>query len=340
MKLYILIFTLLLCVNVYAMKEPPVQALEDIVTATESIDGKTPADMATVTEQDQTQALIGEVQVSPTENTVLDRLKDILTALTNVTGFGGDFIDIHDADVHVTMINRHVVNVTATNSTLASGATAGDTVITIQNGDMGSFIVGDKISLTEGNTEEPDCMTITAKGAAPPNTLTLDRPLDNDYTTSAVVTKVEEDLTTTAGSLSAPISYRVTPPADETWHLTRMLGTMVMTNDSSFNEFCSVAALSNGLLVRENDGGTWKTLANWKDDATIAETMYDLDAVPKAPAGKAGQMFRWTFKRTSSIVKLEGANGDYLEVAIQDNLTGAIDCEVIHITVQGHKEGE
>jgi len=103
--LLILLALLLVSSFAYAEKEPPTQATEDIKTAIESVDGKTPSDMATVTEQDQTQALIGEVQASPTSNTVLDRLKDIDDTLQSVIGFTGDVIDIHDADVHVTMIN-------------------------------------------------------------------------------------------------------------------------------------------------------------------------------------------------------------------------------------------
>lgn len=51
---------------------------------TTSIDGKIPSDPSTVTEQDQTQALIGEVQASPTENTLLERVKVLETELVNI----------------------------------------------------------------------------------------------------------------------------------------------------------------------------------------------------------------------------------------------------------------
>ncbi|MCK5615625.1 hypothetical protein KAR91_77890 [Candidatus Pacearchaeota archaeon] len=63
----------------------PSAILENIDDSLTSIDGKIPADPSTVTEQDQTQALIGEVQASPTENTVLDRLKDINTVQSDGT---------------------------------------------------------------------------------------------------------------------------------------------------------------------------------------------------------------------------------------------------------------
>ena len=302
--LYTLLIVLLLVTGSFAMKEPPVQALLDFIT--------------TLTDASQ-------------KTQIVDGSGNVIGSLDNA-------LDIHDADVHVTLINRHITNVTATTSTLASGASAGDTVITIQNADMGNFAVGDKITLSEGTTEEPDCVEITAKGAAPPNTLTLDRPIDNAYTTSATVTKVEENLVAN-GSLASPISFTVIPPSDETWHIVRIIGTMVMANDSSFNELCSIAAVANGINIRENDGGTWKTLANWKDDADIAESMFDLEPVAKAPAGKSGQRFRWTFDKAKMIVKLEGANSDYFQVDIQDNITGG-DCEVVHLMAQGHKEAE
>ena len=82
---------------------------------TTSIDGKIPSGPATVTKQDETKALIGEVQASPTSNTMLDRLKQIednqtdksqFCKITDVAGFSAiidsksnAFVDI-DAEHH------------------------------------------------------------------------------------------------------------------------------------------------------------------------------------------------------------------------------------------------
>lgn len=60
-------------------------SLAIIAGDTTSIDGKIPSDPATVTEQNQLQDLIGEVQASPTENTVLERLKVLETAMTDAS---------------------------------------------------------------------------------------------------------------------------------------------------------------------------------------------------------------------------------------------------------------
>lgn len=46
-----------------------------------------PTDASTHTGQDELKALIGEVQASPTSNTVLDRLKSAVTHLATIAGF-------------------------------------------------------------------------------------------------------------------------------------------------------------------------------------------------------------------------------------------------------------
>ena len=98
-KLLLFLSIILLCANfAYAKNTCPLcgeatEAKQDAGNAdlsiiagdTTSIDGKIPSDPSTVTEQDQTQALIGEVQASPTANTVLDRLKDVNTAQSDGT---------------------------------------------------------------------------------------------------------------------------------------------------------------------------------------------------------------------------------------------------------------
>ncbi len=56
---------------------------DDAITKLTSIDGK---DFSTATKQDVLAALIGEVQASPTSNTILDRLKDLLTEISLASG--------------------------------------------------------------------------------------------------------------------------------------------------------------------------------------------------------------------------------------------------------------
>ncbi|MGE0022119.1 MAG: hypothetical protein AB7S70_00620 [Hyphomicrobium sp.] len=65
-----------------------VDGLEALATALNGyVDGLEAKDFATSAKQDALAALVGEVQASPTANTVLDRLKTIATSLTTLAGY-------------------------------------------------------------------------------------------------------------------------------------------------------------------------------------------------------------------------------------------------------------
>jgi hypothetical protein len=254
----------------------------------------------------------------------------------NVIGSLENAFDVHIKDVHDDLINRYLVSFSGTTSNLNAAASVGDTALTVVSD--AAFTVGDWINITEGNTEETNFIKITAKPGG--NVLTLDRPIDNAYTTGtpAVVEIVENNIASTAGTLAAPISYKIQPPANETWHIIRLLLTISDATNTAMtiNLFGNIAALTNGVVVRRDNNGTKTTLTNWKSNADFYEDAYDVDLTLQSPGTEKGMAVRWTIEKAGSYVKLEGANSDYLEVLIQDDLTALDDFQ---IKIQGHPEG-
>jgi hypothetical protein len=304
-----------------------------------------------------TEEQIGEVQETPTQYTLLRRLKDLLTGiilatgnaiigkvkvvddLGNVIGSLGNALDVHVTDVHDITLNRYFVQYMATTSSLDGVVNAQDKTIDIQASDYANFPVGSWIQIKDGNKEETNFCQVTIAGGSP--TLTLDRPLDNSYANGSIVTLVQTNLATAVGSLGSPISFKLLPPSDETWHIKRfLLASINTTLESSFEKFLSLDALTNGVILRHHSNGNTRIISHWKKDADFIEDMYDFYPVDKPPTGKFGTQGRFTLSKSESYSRLRGANGDFLEILIQNDLTvNSNRLEDWQIKAQGHLEG-
>lgn len=289
---------------------------------------------------------VGEVQVSPTENTVLDRLKDISVNQTNSThktqvvnsvgdavGITNNALDVHVSDVHRSLLNRYMTQFSGTTSNLNVNASIGSTDLTVVSD--AAFSAGDWIYIHEGATEENNFLKVTAKPGG--NVLTLDRPLDNAYTTitPAIVELVYVNMALFNGSLVTPVSFTIQPPSDEVWHMRRLLLTLQDNTVMDTSKFGGGTVLTYGIVVRVDNNGVKYTITNWKSNADFMEDSYDVTFHDKAPAGNYGLAMRWSPDKVDAYIRLDGATNDYLEVLIQDSLTGLVDCQ---IKVQGHKE--
>ncbi|MBC8232815.1 hypothetical protein H8E77_24980, partial [bacterium] len=105
---------------------------DNVSTKLTDIDGKIPIDPATDTKLDEIKVLIGEVQASPPADTVLARLKDLLTGIVLATGSNAigklaanSGVDIGDVDVTSLPVGN-VAMAASTPVTIASD----DTLIT------------------------------------------------------------------------------------------------------------------------------------------------------------------------------------------------------------------
>lgn len=237
---------------------------------------------------------------------------------------------VSTTDLFRTAVNRYLANFTGTTSTLSSAVTSQDTSIDIQAGDYASFAVNDWIELLDGNTREINFLRITAKPGSP--TLTLNRPIDFNYSNGSSVEKVVINLASTVGSLGSPISYKYAPAANKIIKVTTAVLTMQDSSAMDTGTFAGMSALTNGTIFRVNVSGIAITVAAFtansdfvEDSTTIVGDMFH----DRAPAGKFGMAVEWRLADIlESPVVLNGANGDFLELLIQDDVTPIDDAEL------------
>lgn len=260
--------------------------------------------------------------------------QEALNALNGKMSVTSDgYIDVHAGDVHYQVINRTFANYTGTTSTIGSAVSPEDYQITVASD--AAFSVGDYISITEGVTQEAVFPRIIAKPGA--NVLTLDREITRSYSTSATVEIVEPEIATANGSISSEVIYKIQPPSDETWHITRVILSAYDNGTLSDNKFISATALTNGITMVVN-GDTERVLTNWKSNRDMVLDTFDTNYDSASGGGTDnGVRVRWTFKNSGAVVNLNGANGDTLELHVRDNIS-ALSITSIKMRAQGHVE--
>ena len=268
-------------------------------------------------------------------------VKAVLTAqdLTGVFSNIGQFrgaLNVHNSDVHQKLVNSHFTTDLVNTTTVTPASLSGDTIINVA--DTTGFLVGSTITITNGPVQEINGAVVTIVGAGAPGTLTLDRPLDNAYSIGSTVSLVDENLASLVGTLAAPISYRMGPPAGEIWHIMRILVSATFGTAADDNRLGNIAGgVINGLVLRKNLSTGLETLTNWKKNADMKRDMYDLTYTDRAGGTSVyGMNSRWTFKAVDYVPELIGDNGDFMEFLVQDDIT-ALDTFEVH--AQGHKVG-
>lgn len=256
------------------------------------------------------------------------------SVLTGMSGIDGVFenvktyrgaLQVDDSLVHKTGISEHIKRDTGASTTFDVEASIGDILINVAS--TTGFAVDDLLRIC--NTDETVCernhfhITAISVGVS----LTLDRPLDNGYAIGDDVIRVQIGMNVT-GTLASPISFKLEPVGIERWQITRALPTMLDDAAMDDGKFGGLSALTNGLTMRTVINGVFRTLTIWKLNGDLKDDMYDVSYSAKAPAGQYGLSGRWTFTKGEFVVDLDGATGDYLEVLVQDDLSGLIDFEI------------
>lgn len=262
-------------------------------------------------------------------------LDEVTGEITNVLGFAGA-INTHNADVHQISLNRHFIQ-RDTASTNPNVAPSQDDV-TIQVDDTTGFSDGDFFLIQEGSIEETDAVKIITVTPGTPGTFALDRPLDNDYTVAATVERVVRDMATVAVATPAsPVIFTIAPLPGETFHFLRLNVSMTHQQAGNDSTFGSMAALTNGMILRQNLSIRKEIISNWKTNGDIRKDVgTDLISTTGAGLSANGTSARFTFKSSDFIVALIGDNGDSFDIIIQDPLNLLNTCE---IKAQGHFVG-
>ena len=116
------------------------------------------------------------------------------------------------------------------------------------------------------------------------------------------------------------------PPADEEWHLRRMLLAAIDLNFSDATKYGASSALSTGIALRILDGGgdeVYNFMPNKRIQRIHDWTLFSgVDTFTIGAAGADPYMMRWTFNRAGNDVILDGDEGHILVFEIPDNLGG------------------
>lgn len=252
-----------------------------------------------------------------------------------ITSYNGA-LEVDAALVHENGVNLFFFRELDGSTTIDAGVDVNDT--SVQVVDATPFAVGDKIRLTTDIDVGQSFLTITDIDG---NTITVDRPISSPISEGAPVQKVGTLINAEAGTLDNPVIYRIEPPNSTLalrWQLTRMLITIADEDRMDDGRFGGIPQLTNGVNFRLIKGdGTYRDIANWKDNGDMAEDMYDIDYTTKAPSGEYGLRGRWAFTKAEFIIDLDGAQGDYFELRVQDDIT---DLSEFEIKCQGRLFGE
>lgn len=240
-------------------------------------------------------------------------------------------LDSHDAHVHHILINRHFIDFDAATENPLVAISVGDTVISVA--DTTGFTAGLHMVIKDagGDMREHhfDIISIVVN-----TSITVDRPIDIAYTTSAILEIVVINMASAAGTLAVPIIYDMGPPSDKIWHIDRVL--VSITDNAAMDDslFGGIAALTNGVVLRDNKV-IHDTITNWKSNQHMIEDMYDVTYADKAPADSYGLRARFSFHKCSVAIRLDGSLGETMQILIQDDLTALT---TFKMKAQGHIE--
>ncbi len=241
-------------------------------------------------------------------------------------------INIHDADVHRETINRQFHQHSTPSTTLSVEALAGNTSITVTSAT--GFAIGMWLHIEGDNVENVHPKITNIVG----NVITIDRPLDWTHPIGSTVDNSLLNMNV-VGGLASPQSFIVVPKPGEVWHLKKLSIAMIHSSAGDFGLFGNLTALTNGVALRRYDGltGHFDTFTIWRSNGTIDEDMGTVKFVTRSGGGGSyGTAAQGYFDDTGTVVYLNGDNGDYLEVLVQDDLSGLASFKM---KAQGHSEG-
>ena len=269
------------------------------------------------------------IRIKVTDN--LDETHSISTSLHGVNISEGA-LDVHVKSIHSNMINQTMHFETTTTTLFAVAPTAQDRTFTVV--DSTGFAIGDRIQIENGivETDYPSILNISV------NDITINRPLDKSY--NITTDGIRKILTNMAvdGSVT-PVSFKVVAETSlALTHITRFMFEMTHPTAGDLSKFGSLDPLERGVLVRAfyDRTGEYKTVSSWRTNADIKRDMFNVPFDERAGGqGAFGTTGRWTLTSAGIVALLEPNGIDFIEILIQDNLTGL---DSFTMNAQGHTE--
>jgi len=260
-------------------------------------------------------------------NARIQAVNEVTGEVEDISSFNGA-LNMTDGFVHKAMVNEYFTRDTGVSTTLAAKAETGDIDITVV--DSTGLIEPDMIKIGTTALREVGVITITNVVG---NVITLDRPIAQDLPIGTVVKEVENNMSSSVGTLASPVIYELAPPEGLIWQITLLLTTI--TNPSAMDDglFGGAGALTNGVVGRvKTTAGRIANITNWKTNGDMMNDMDPVEYNDKAPAGGYGLRGKWDLTDSGIISELNGNEGEYLRILIQDDLT---DNPLFRIKAQG-----
>lgn len=265
----------------------------------------------------------------------MDKIRDVWAhdgignALSSYQDPQGNYVlNIHDADVHNVLVNRHFCKDGVGVEAIGSAVSAGDVTIAVAS--TTDLADGDFVMLKDsGGDIRETYFEITS--IVVDTSITLDRPVDIAYATGTIQEVIPSMNVDGSGGT---LIFEVAPPSDKVWHITRVLISITDSGAMDDGLFGSLAALEFGTILRESKT-VYSTLGVWKVNGDMIQDMYDIEYHAKAPAGENGLKGRFSLIKNSVALRLDGSNSDTLQILIQDDLTALT---TFIMKAQGHVE--
>jgi len=204
-----------------------------------------------------------------------------------------------------TVVDSNNITLTAGHG-LTTATNAGD-VIEIADDTNGSFFI------------QVEIVTVTG------DVVLLDSPVNRIYTTGGSSISHSIKAMNVNGSVTPQI-FTIAPLSNQSGDMVRIICEMRDNAAMDFETFGGGAALTNGLVVRVDNGdGTFRHLYNFKSNGDIIVQGFDHDFAENIGGGTRGFTARITWAgqpKHGVAIRLDGSLGEELQMVVQDDLTG------------------
>lgn len=240
---------------------------------------------------------------------------------------GGLAVNIQDQHSH--LVGALMAQVVGAPMALTSNTIIGSYTVDVSSGH--SFIPGNELLMVEGD-ESFHALVISVSV----NELTLNQPMDNIYTTSAIVVEVTSQLAVNGSVTPQEFGITIGASASIKLDITGMRIAITDATDMDDGKFGGMPALTRGVVcqqVHQNSGVTeYHNLWTAKTNGKLQLLTGHLNYTSKAPGGAYGVNADWEISIDNGVtVRLDA--GDTLKFIIQDDLT---DLNSFKVWVYGH----
>lgn len=224
-----------------------------------------------------------------------------------------------EATVFEFLLEKELNDVTPT-----ADLTKGQTVVTFNAGH--SFVVGDFWTFYWDSDialrEEVNQLEVVAVAT---NDITLGTPIGEAIPVSKIrqSKRVTTDLSID-GSVTTEV-FGFSAPQGLTWHVTRLISTMLLASQPDDGKFGDIAKLTRGCYFGIDTPVISQLLGGFRENGDFRRTAYDLEYTTRTvPASTYGLAFRKSFNgadKYGAVLPIDSSIGARFVCGVQDNLS-------------------